>query len=90
MNITILWMVLEEDIAGEEPMFIEPLVFEQNGMNITLKCSVIGYPIPYVTFHRRNRRIPSDTHSGSLSYSIYSSSYCKVGKKVGIHALSWK
>uniref|UniRef100_A0A9J2Q0S2 Ig-like domain-containing protein n=1 Tax=Ascaris lumbricoides TaxID=6252 RepID=A0A9J2Q0S2_ASCLU len=53
----------KEDIAGEEPMFIEPLVFEQNGMNITLKCSVIGYPIPYVTFHRRNRRIPSDTHS---------------------------
>lgn len=53
----------EEDIAGEEPMFIEPLVFEQNGMSITLKCSVIGYPIPYVTFHRRNRRIPSDIHS---------------------------
>ncbi|VDM40995.1 unnamed protein product [Toxocara canis] len=31
-------------------------------MTIRLRCSVIGYPLPYVTFHRRNRRIPSDTH----------------------------
>ncbi|VDK18820.1 unnamed protein product [Anisakis simplex] len=56
----------EEDMAGEEPMFIEPLTFEQNGMSITLRCSVIGYPIPYLTFHRRNRRIPSDTHIGTF------------------------
>lgn len=52
--------VYEQDIAGEEPEFIEPLTFEEKDGTVTLKCSVIGYPIPYVTFHRKNRQISAD------------------------------
>ncbi|KAE9551795.1 hypothetical protein FO519_004999 [Halicephalobus sp. NKZ332] len=49
----------EEDIAGEEPYFIEPLGMARVrcGMTVQLRCRVSGYPQPYVTFFKDNQII---------------------------------
>uniref|UniRef100_A0AC35FTV6 Ig-like domain-containing protein n=1 Tax=Panagrolaimus sp. PS1159 TaxID=55785 RepID=A0AC35FTV6_9BILA len=54
----------EEDVAGEEPFFVEPLTllchkgsYISEGATIILKCRVIGYPQPYINFYCDNRLI---------------------------------
>ncbi|MFH4975735.1 hypothetical protein AB6A40_002444 [Gnathostoma spinigerum] len=56
--------VHEEDIAGEEPSFIEPLTYEQTSNNeLILRCVVAGFPMPYVVFHQKNQRIHLDSRT---------------------------
>uniref|UniRef100_A0AC34FWX7 Ig-like domain-containing protein n=1 Tax=Panagrolaimus sp. ES5 TaxID=591445 RepID=A0AC34FWX7_9BILA len=59
-----LLLIHEEDVAGEEPFFVEPLSllchkgsYISEGATIILKCRVIGYPQPYINFYRDNRLI---------------------------------
>ncbi|VDM93592.1 unnamed protein product [Onchocerca ochengi] len=55
-DITVLY-VNDDDIAGIEPKFRQNLKFDEINNCLQLSCRVSGYPIPYVTFHFRNRRI---------------------------------
>uniref|UniRef100_A0A0N5AQL6 Ig-like domain-containing protein n=1 Tax=Syphacia muris TaxID=451379 RepID=A0A0N5AQL6_9BILA len=57
---TVLLNVRDEDIAAEEPRFIAPLTADEIDGSLVLKCAVAGYPIPYLTFHRKNRCINSN------------------------------
>uniref|UniRef100_A0A7E4VRQ9 Ig-like domain-containing protein n=1 Tax=Panagrellus redivivus TaxID=6233 RepID=A0A7E4VRQ9_PANRE len=57
-------VVHEEDIAGEEPFFVEPLsLLHQKGSRVRpgstihLRCRIMGYPQPYVNFFRNNHLI---------------------------------
>ncbi|OZC07707.1 immunoglobulin I-set domain protein [Onchocerca flexuosa] len=47
----------DDDIAGIEPKFRQNLKFDEINNCLQLACRVSGYPLPYVTFHFRNRRI---------------------------------
>jgi hypothetical protein len=58
---TIKTTVLDEDIAGEEPFFVELLTASNNkpkeGTAFYLECHCIGYPVPYVSFFHNNQRV---------------------------------
>ncbi|VDM11282.1 unnamed protein product [Wuchereria bancrofti] len=52
--------VNDDDLAGIEPKFLQNLKYDEIYDCLQLACHVSGYPIPYVTFHFRNRRITSN------------------------------
>ncbi|KAK6113411.1 Immunoglobulin I-set domain family protein [Brugia pahangi] len=52
--------VNDDDLAGIEPKFFQNLKYDEIYGCLQLACQVSGYPIPYVTFHFRNRRITSN------------------------------
>ncbi|KAK0425175.1 hypothetical protein QR680_009072 [Steinernema hermaphroditum] len=51
--------VSDEDVAGEEPLFVDPLHASRlrNGTTVTLKCRVTGHPEPHVSFHINNNLV---------------------------------
>jgi hypothetical protein len=68
-------IIHEEDIAGEEPHFSEPLTAippqAAEGAASLLECRVEGFPAPHVTFLHNKRVIQEDANyqiSTSLSY----------------------
>ncbi|EFO20937.2 hypothetical protein LOAG_07554 [Loa loa] len=49
--------VNDDDLAGIEPKFLQLLKYDEIYDCVQLACRVSGFPIPYVTFYFRNRRI---------------------------------
>uniref|UniRef100_A0A8R1XRB5 Ig domain-containing protein n=1 Tax=Onchocerca volvulus TaxID=6282 RepID=A0A8R1XRB5_ONCVO len=76
-DITVLY-VNDDDIAGIEPKFRQNLKFDEINNCLQLSCRVSGYPIPYVTFHFRNRRIINNQRINKQKVSIIN--YQRKGK----------
>ncbi|TKR93520.1 hypothetical protein L596_007958 [Steinernema carpocapsae] len=52
--------VNDEDLAGDEPLFVDPLhtsLRVRNGTTVSFKCRVSGFPEPHVSFHFNNHPI---------------------------------
>ncbi|VDN60522.1 unnamed protein product [Dracunculus medinensis] len=60
MTVSMELKISEDDIAGEEPFFTQQLTYEELEECVTLYCTADGYPIPYVTFHRLGRPLPTN------------------------------
>ncbi|VDK71631.1 unnamed protein product [Gongylonema pulchrum] len=52
------------DIACDEPNFVGQLKSEEINGRLYLTCAVSGYPMPYVIFRLRDRRLKADRRIG--------------------------